>query len=146
MKILGISCYYHDSAATLLINGEIIAAAQEERFTRIKHDSSFPKNAINFCLQEGKIKFSDIDKIVFYEDPDIKYKRILKTYSTFFPKTIGFIFKTFPIWFLKKRFWKTILIKEFKNNFNQNINKQSMSIEEAYKILNLDPKKKIFKR
>ncbi len=132
MKILGISCYYHDSAASLIIDGNIISAAQEERFTRIKHDLSFPKNAIEYCLNENNLNFSDLDKIVFYEDPSIKYKRILKSYSSFFPKTISFMFKTFPTWFMKKRFWKNTLIKEFKENFKFNINNDKLHCVEHH--------------
>ena len=84
--ILGISCFYHDSAATILKNGEIIACAQEERFSRIKHDSKFPFKSIEFCLDFCKIKLSEIDEIVFYEKPLIKFERLLETYISFFPK------------------------------------------------------------
>ena len=79
--ILGISAYYHDSAAAIIKNGEIIAAAQEERFTRIKHDSSFPKNAINYCLKEAQIKPEQLNGVVFYEKPLIKFERILAIYT-----------------------------------------------------------------
>jgi len=75
MYILGISCWYHDSAATLIFDGEIIAAAQEERFTRVKQDSSFPGEAIKYCLKEGNIHLDDIDKIVFYDDPLLKFAK-----------------------------------------------------------------------
>ena len=91
MKILGISAFYHDSAASLLDNGKIISAAQEERFTRIKHDNSFPLNAIQYCLKEGKINFDDVDYIVFYEKPFLKFERILETYFAFDQK----VFTTF---------------------------------------------------
>ena len=84
MKILGISCFYHDSAAALIIDGEIIAAAQEEWFTRKKHDPSFPSNAIKFCLKDGGIKINDLDQIVFYEDPELKFKRLFKWLFEFF--------------------------------------------------------------
>ena len=76
MKILGISAYYHDSAASLIVDGKIISAAQEERFTRKKHDSSFPRNAIQFCINESNIQLSDLDYIVFYEKPLIKFERL----------------------------------------------------------------------
>ena len=79
MKILGISAYYHDSAASLIVDGKIISAAQEERFTRKKHDSSFPRNAIQFCINESNIQLSDLDYIVFYEKPLIKFERLLET-------------------------------------------------------------------
>ena len=86
MKILGVSAFYHDSAAAIIHNNDIIAAAQEERFTRIKHDSSYPFNAINFVLSEAKIDLNKIDKIVFYEKPFLKFERILETYVAFAPK------------------------------------------------------------
>ena len=73
MRILGISAFYHDSAAALIVDGEIISAAQEERFTRVKHDKSFPKHAINYCLEEAGLDLNEIDKITFYEDPGIKF-------------------------------------------------------------------------
>lgn len=120
MYILGISAYYHDSAATLVRDSEIIAAAQEERFTRIKQDSSFPVNAIKYCLKEASISLNDIDKIIFYDDPKLKFQRIKKTYLQFFPKSIPFILKSFPIWFRKKQHWKNILKEEFLNHFNIN--------------------------
>ena len=85
MYILGISAFYHDSAACLLKDGEIIAAAQEERFTRKKHDASFPYNAIKFVLQFGNLNLSNIDQIVFYEKPFLKFERLLETYVAFAP-------------------------------------------------------------
>ena len=84
--ILGISAFYHDSAATLVKNGEIISAVQEERFTRIKHDSSFPINSIKFLLKEQNINMSDVNYIVFYEKPFLKFERLLETYLAFAPK------------------------------------------------------------
>ena len=86
MYILGISAFYHDSAACLIKNGEIIAAAQEERFTRIKHDSSFPHNSIKYCLREAQITNKDLNNIVFYEKPFLKFERLLETYLAFAPK------------------------------------------------------------
>ena len=85
-SILGISAFYHDSSACILKDGEIIAAAQEERFTRKKHDSSYPHNAINFVLKFGNLKLSDIDYIVFFEKPFLKFERLLETYVAFAPK------------------------------------------------------------
>jgi len=117
MYILGISCWYHDSAATLIYNDEIIAAAQEERFSRIKHDSSFPKSSIKYCLKEANISLDRVNKILFYDDPVLKFKRIRKTYLDFFPKSIPFIFKSFPIWFFKKKYWKKQLSDEFFDSF-----------------------------
>ena len=86
VKILGISAFYHDSAASLLINGKLIAAAQEERFTRKKHDSSYPINAINFCLSEANISLNQIDYVAFYDKPFLKFERLLETYVAFAPK------------------------------------------------------------
>ena len=83
IKILGISCFYHDSAATLLEDGKIITAVQEERFTRIKHDDSFPVEAVKFILQKSDLKLNDIDHIVFYEKPFLKFERLLETYLSF---------------------------------------------------------------
>jgi len=86
MKILGISAFYHDAAACLVIDGEIIAAAQEERFTRKKHDSNFPVNAISYCLIEGKLTYNDIDYVVFYDKPFLKFERLLETYLAYAPR------------------------------------------------------------
>ena len=84
--ILGISAFFHDSAASILVDGKIIAAAQEERFTRKKHDSSYPYNAVNFVLNYAKIKIKDVDQIIFYEKPFLKFERLLETYVAFAPK------------------------------------------------------------
>ena len=88
MNILGISAFYHDSAAALITDGEIIAAAQEERFSRKKHDHRFPMNAINYCLEEANLSIKDIDYVAFYDKPFLKFERILETYLTFAPKGI----------------------------------------------------------
>ena len=98
MNILGLSAFYHDSAACLLKDGEIIAAAQEERFTRKKHDASFPKNAVEFCLQKGGIQVSDLDYVGFYDKPFIKFERILETYLGVAPKVINQYLAAIPIW------------------------------------------------
>lgn len=127
MTILGISAYYHDSASTIIKDGNIVAAAQEERFTRIKQDSSFPINAIKYCLSEANIQIEDLDKIVFYDDPKVKFKRILKTYLQFFPKSIPFILKSFPIWFFKKRHWKKILQEEFLTKLNAKVPQEKIA-------------------
>ena len=86
MNILGISAFYHDSAAAIVIDGEIIAAAQEERFTRKKHDSSYPFNAIEFVLKFSRLKLEDVDHIVFYEKPFLKFERLLESYVAFAPR------------------------------------------------------------
>ena len=119
--ILGISSYYHDSAATIIIDGKIIAAAQEERFTRIKHDSTYPFNAVNFVLDYAKIKLSEVDSIIFYEKPFLKFERLLETYVAFAPKGFKSFIKAIPIWLKEKLFQKNLLInhlKEHDNNFN----------------------------
>ena len=115
MFILGISAFYHDSAACIINNGDIIAAAQEERFTRTKHDASFPANAINYCLKEAKIKPEQIENIVFYEKPFLKFERILETYLAFAPKGFTSFIKAIPIWIKDKLFQKSLLTKEFKS-------------------------------
>ena len=114
MYILGISSFYHDSAACIMKNGEIIAAAQEERFTRIKHDQNFPSNAINFCLNEVDIDSSQLDYITFYDKPFLKFERILETYLEFAPKGINSFLKAMPLW-IRKKLWIKELIKDQLN-------------------------------
>ena len=104
--VLGISAFYHDSAAALIKNGEIISAAQEERFTRKKHDASFPINSIKFLLNYSNIKLNDIDFIVFYEKPFLKFERLLETYLAFAPKGFFQFLKSMPIWMKDKLFQK----------------------------------------
>ena len=119
--ILGISAFYHDSAATILIDGKIIAAAQEERFTRIKHDSDYPFNAIEFVLNFSKIKLSEVDQIIFFEKPFLKFERLLETYVAFAPRGFRSFCMAMPIWLKDKLFQKKMLINELKkhdNNFN----------------------------
>ena len=107
-KILGISAFYHDSAAAVIIDGEIIAAAQEERFTRVKHDSGYPYNAIKFVLDYSNLKLSEIDQIVFYEKPFLKFERLLETYVAFAPKGFVQFSKAMPIWLREKLFQKIL--------------------------------------
>jgi len=111
MYILGISAFYHDSAACLIRDGEIIAAAQEERFTRKKHDFSFPTNAINFCLNFAKISIGDIEIVAFYDEPFLKFERILETYLTYAPIGIKSFLKAMPLW-IKEKLWMKELIKK----------------------------------
>jgi len=110
--ILGISAYYHDSAAALISDGKITAAAQEERFTRKKHDASFPKHAVEYCLLEAGIKLSDVDYVVFYDKPLIKFERILETYLAYAPKGFKSFLAAMPIWLKEKLFLKTTLKRE----------------------------------
>ena len=122
MNILGISAYYHDSAACLLKNGEIIAAAQEERFTRKKHDSNFPTHAINYCLKEAQIVASEIDNVVFYEKPFVKFERLLETYLAFAPRGFLSFIKAMPLWVKYKLFQKSLIIKELQNTLSPKVN------------------------
>lgn len=109
-KILGISAFYHDSAATLTINGKIIAAAQEERFSRIKHTKVFPTNSIKYCLEESGLEIDDLDAIVFYDKPLLKFERLLETYYAFAPKGLISFLKSIPIWLKDKIFFKKMLL------------------------------------
>ena len=115
-SILGISAFYHDSAAALVVDGKIVAAAQEERFSRRKHDSRYPFNAVEFVLKEGKLKLSDIDYIAFYEKPFLKFERLLETYVAFAPKGFKSFSMSMPIWLKNKLFQKKMLFKEFKKH------------------------------
>jgi len=112
MDILGISAFYHDSAACLVRDGRIVSAAQEERFTRKKHDFSFPKNAINYCLQSGGLQAADLDYVAFYDKPFIKFERILETYLAFAPLGIRSFIKAIPIWIKQKLWIKELISKE----------------------------------
>ena len=114
--ILGISAFYHDSAATILIDGKIIAAAQEERFTRKKHDSSYPFNAIEFVLNYAKIKLNDVDQIIFFEKPFLKFERLLETYVAFAPRGFKSFCKAMPIWLKEKLYQKKLLFSELKKH------------------------------
>lgn len=116
MKILGISAFYHDSAAALIINGEIIAAAQEERFTRIKYDSSYPENAVNFCLSQAGIKIDELDAVVFYDKPWLKFERVLETFYAFAPKGVQSFRSGLPIWIKEKALLPKVLRKYIPEN------------------------------
>ncbi len=124
-NILGISAFYHDSAACILVDGKIVAAAQEERFSRIKHDANYPYNAIEFVLNYAKIKLNQIDKIVFFEKPFLKFERLLETYVAFAPRGFVSFSKAVPLWIKEKLFQKNFLytkLKQHDENFND-INK-----------------------
>ena len=112
--ILGISAFYHDSAASLLIDGKIIAAAQEERFTRKKHDPSYPYNAIEFVLKFSNLRLSEVDKIVFFEKPFLKFERLLETYVAFAPRGFLSFSKAMPLWIKEKLFQKSFLFNKLK--------------------------------
>ena len=120
-SVLGISAFYHDSAAAIIVDGEIIAAAQEERFTRKKHDASYPKNAINYVLKEAGLKLNEVDHVVFYEKPFLKFERLLETYVGFSPSGFKSFSMSMPLWLSEKLFQKKMLfdaLKEQDNNFN----------------------------
>lgn len=114
MNILGISCFYHDSAAALLMDGKIIAAAQEERFTRIKHDPAFPRNAVSYCLEESGLTIDKLDAIVFYDKPLLKFERLLETYYAFSPKGLVSFLRAIPVWLKEKMFLKKLIYDELK--------------------------------
>ena len=110
--ILGISAYYHDSAAALLVDGEIVAAAHEERFSRKKHDQSFPVNAIQYVLSEADLGVADLSAIAFYDKPYIKFERLLETYHAFAPKGLPSFLAAIPVWIKEKLFMKKMLWDE----------------------------------
>jgi len=112
MNILGISAFYHDSAACLVRDGKIISAAQEERFTRKKHDSAFPKNAVEFCLKDSNITVKDLDYVAYYDKPFLTFERILETYLSYAPLGIKSFIKALPLWIKKKLWMKEVIGKE----------------------------------
>jgi len=114
VRILGISCFYHDAAAALIEDGEIIAAAQEERFTRKKHDQDFPKNAVDYCLREAGAAVSDLDLVAFYDKPLIKFERLLETYLAYAPRGIRSFMTSMPLW-LKKKLMIPSMIRKSMN-------------------------------
>ena len=106
MNILGISCFYHDAAACLVTDGEILAAAQEERFSRRKHDYSFPSLAVEYCLRQGGIGPDDLDLVAFYDKPFIKFERILESYLSYAPRGFRSFLKAMPVWIKQKLFMR----------------------------------------
>ena len=114
MRILGISAFYHDSAAALLVDGRLVAAAQEERFTRKKHDAGYPANAIAYCLAEGRIGLGDVDYVVFYEKPFLKFERLLETYVAFAPRGFRSFAMAIPVWIREKLFQKDLLRRKLQ--------------------------------
>ena len=119
MIILGISSYYHDSAACLIKDGEILSAIQEERISRKKHDPSFPRNSILFCIKEANISEKEIDYVVFYDKPFLKFERLLETYFAFAPRGFRSFVSSMPIWLKEKLFQKNLIIKELKKIFGK---------------------------
>src|SRR6201987_2868730 len=114
MRILGLSAFYHDSAAALVVDGKIVAAAQEERFTRKKHDSRFPRHALGYCLDEGGITLSEVDYVAFYDKPFLKFERLLETYLAFAPVGFRSFRMAIPLWLKEKLFQKIVLRDELK--------------------------------
>jgi carbamoyltransferase len=114
MRVLGISAYYHDSAAAIVRDGEVVAAAQEERFTRKKHDSSFPANAVKYCLEAEGVSLDNVDYIVFYDKPFLKFERLLETYLAFAPRGLRSFQMAIPLWVREKLFQKDLLAKQLK--------------------------------
>jgi carbamoyltransferase len=114
MRILGISAFYHDSAAALVADGRIVAAVQEERFTRIKQDAGFPRHAIEYCLSAGGVALSDVDHVVFYEKPFLKFERLLETYVGFAPRGLTSFATAVPVWIREKLFQKDMLARELR--------------------------------
>ena len=124
MYILGISSYYHDSAACILKDGKIVAAAQEERFTRIKHDARFPSHAIDYCLKEANIAPTSINNVVFYEKPFLKFERLIETYLAYAPKGFRSFIHAMPLWIKDKLFQKYTLTKELESLLGSEVNWQ----------------------
>ena len=114
MRILGISCYYHDSAASIIVDNEIVAAVQEERFTRIKHTPDFPLNSIKFCLEETGLKIEELDAVVFYDKPIVKFERLLSTFYQKAPKGLISFIKSIPIWLKEKLFLRKLIYDNLK--------------------------------
>src|SRR6185312_4192299 len=114
MRILGISAFYHDSAAALVQDGDIVAAAQEERFSRKKHDARFPKHAVAYCLSQAGLKLNDLDFVVFYDKPFLKFERLLETYLALAPRGFQSFRMSIPLWVREKLFQKKLLFKHLK--------------------------------
>src|SRR4029077_20322686 len=114
MRVLGISAFYHDSAAALIEDGHLVGAAQEERFTRKKHDSAFPQNAVQFCLDTAGIKLGDVDYVAFYDKPFLKFERLLETYLAFAPRGFRSFRMAIPLWLKEKLFQKQLLRDELR--------------------------------
>jgi carbamoyltransferase len=114
VRVLGLSAFYHDSAAALVEDGRIVAAAQEERFTRKKFDARYPRLAIDYCLNAGNIKLKDVDRVVFYDKPFIKFERLLETYLTYSSRGFTSFRMALPLWLREKLFQKSLLTDELK--------------------------------
>ena len=129
-KIIGLSCYYHDSAVALIIDGEIISAVQEERFTRKKHDSSFPKEALKYCLRNKKLTLKDIDHVIYYERPLLTFKRLLETYLGAAPRGGRSFIAAMQVWLKEKLFLK----REIKNQIKDIQKELQDAAEELFEL------------
>jgi carbamoyltransferase len=114
MRILGISAFYHDAAAAMVVDGEIVAAAQEERFTRKKYNSGFPLNAIRFCLEFASVRPDELDHVAFYDKPFLKFERLLETYLAFAPRGFASFRRALPVWLKEKLFQKSLLVHDLE--------------------------------
>lgn len=132
MTILGISAFYHDSAAAIIQDGKVIAAAQEERFTRIKHDPDFPVNAVKFCLKYSGVSINDVDAIAFYDKPLLKFERLLETYYGFAPKGLLSFIKSMPVWIKEKMFLKRVINEELEKIEGYDRNKATFLFPEHH--------------
>ena len=132
MKILGISAFYHDSAASIVIDGDIVSAAQEERFTRKKHDPGFPTHAIRFCLEYSGLELKDLDAIVFYDKPLLKFERLLETYYAFAPKGVRSFMTSIPVWIKEKMFLKRLIHEELEKIGTYNKKKTKLLFPEHH--------------
>src|ERR1700759_677430 len=131
MRILGISAFYHDSAAALVEDGRLVAAAQEERFTRKKHDASFPHNAIGYCLDTVGATLSGVDQIAFYDKPFLKFERLLETYIAMAPRGFTSFKMAIPLWLKEKLFQKSLLRKELRK-FDADISAEKLLFTEHH--------------
>jgi len=113
-SILGVSAFYHDSAACLVQDGQIVTAAQEERFTRKKHDAGFPHKAVEFCLRQSGLSLPEVDYIVFYDKPFLKFERLLETYLSYAPQGLKSFLTAIPVWIKEKLFFRNLLEKSFR--------------------------------
>src|ERR1051325_719935 len=112
MRLLGISAFYHDSAAALVEDGRVVAAGQEERFTRKKFDEGFPRHAIEYCLRETGVRLRDVDNVVFYDKPFLKFERLVETYLAYAPRGFGSYITAMPVWLGEKLFQRRLLTDE----------------------------------
>src|SRR5215831_20084117 len=132
MRVLGISAFYHDSAAALIDDGVVLAAAQEERFTRKKHDPGFPKNAVEYCLSEAGASLDGMDYIAFYDKPFLKFERLLETYLAFAPRGFKSFSMAIPVWLREKLFLKNLLTKELRSRGTQGDVEQRLLFSEHH--------------